>query len=67
MCGSDPCEKPNCTWSESFRAKCEAKHLAGMGEIEREAQYARVLKHRGQVEVNRIKRNIEKLKNGKAH
>ena len=28
MCGANPCDKLNCTWSETFREECWFRHIA---------------------------------------
>ena len=47
MCGRHPCEKPNCTHSESHRAACEARTVIGWPQSQRRSYYALVQKNRG--------------------
>ena len=47
MCGPKPCDKPDCTWSEAHRARCEARTVMRWPEIERKAYYGMVAEKRG--------------------
>lgn len=47
MCGSAPCVKPDCTWGESHRAKCEARTVAAWDKDQRRQYYGYVKSRRG--------------------
>lgn len=47
MCGPAPCSKPNCTWSEAWKAACEARQVATKPAEWRRDFYAEVAKRRG--------------------
>lgn len=47
MCGKAACEKPDCTWSEKFRAETEAREVLGWDKGRRLAYYAQVKAKRG--------------------
>ena len=48
MCGPKPCDKPDCTWSEAHRARCEARTVMRWPEMERKAYYVMVAEKRGE-------------------
>lgn len=48
MCGRAPCEKASCTWSEQYRAQCEAKTVMRWPKEKRQAYYQKVAKTRGE-------------------
>lgn len=51
MCGSSPCGLPSCTWSEEYRAACEAREVMRWPGDERKAYYAMVSRKRGSAAV----------------
>ena len=48
MCGKAPCDKADCTWSELYRAQCEAKTVMRWAKEKRQAYYREVAKTRGE-------------------
>jgi hypothetical protein len=48
MCGKAPCEKAGCTWSEQYRAQCEARVVMRWEKDRRQAYYQKVAKTRGE-------------------
>lgn len=48
MCGKAPCEKTDCTWSEQYRAQCEARVVMRWPKEKRQAYYRQVAKTRGE-------------------
>ena len=48
MCGKAPCEKTDCTWSEQYRAQCEARIVMRWEKDRRQAYYQKVAKTRGE-------------------
>lgn len=48
MCGRAPCDKPDCTWSEQYRAQCEARIVMRWEKDRRQAYYQKVAKTRGE-------------------
>lgn len=48
MCGRQPCERDDCTWSEAFRFQCEAREVMRKPFDVRQAYYKDVLKMRGE-------------------
>lgn len=58
MCGANPCDKPNCTWSEAWKAECEARHVASKPAEWRRNFYAEVLKKRGPKALEELKRKV---------
>lgn len=48
MCGPAPCMKPDCTWSEKFRAETEAREVMGWSRERRTVYYAGVKAKRGE-------------------
>jgi len=61
MCGRAPCKKPDCTWSEAFRAECEAKSVLRKPLEDRRAYLKDVEARRGKPAVERLKADIERL------
>lgn len=49
MCGPSPCDKPNCTWSETHRHECEAREVMRWDKERRTAYFQGVKKQRGKV------------------
>jgi hypothetical protein len=47
MCGPKPCDKPDCTWSEAHRARCEARTVMRWPNSERKRYYGMVAEKRG--------------------
>lgn len=47
MCGRSPCDKTDCTWSESHRARCEAQAVAVWDREKRLKYYEDVRLRRG--------------------
>lgn len=48
MCGMNPCDKPECTWGEAHRKRCEAKTILSWPKSTRLAYVADVKKKRGE-------------------
>lgn len=48
MCGRKPCEREDCSWSETHRAACETQRVMAMHKLDRNAYYKLVAKHRGE-------------------
>jgi hypothetical protein len=48
MCGSNPCTKPDCTWSESHRKACEIRHVMRLSPSQRSEHYSLVAIKRGE-------------------
>lgn len=48
MCGKAPCDKTDCTWSEQYRAQCEARVVMRWPKGKRQAYYQKVAKTRGE-------------------
>jgi len=48
MCGTQPCDKPNCSWGETYRRECEARTVMQWDRESRTAYYADVRKKRGE-------------------
>lgn len=61
MCGIAPCEKQECTWSEPFRAACEARWVLTQQLAARRQYLADVEKRRGKSSADNLKADIEKL------
>lgn len=47
MCGPAPCDKPDCTWGEAFRAKTEIKYVQKLTSDECDDYLKEVSRHRG--------------------
>lgn len=60
MCGPRPCDKPLCTWSEEWRAQCEARSVMRRPKEERAAYYADVKRYRGEKGLQDL---IERVRN----
>jgi hypothetical protein len=54
MCGHQPCEKPDCTWTEKHRAECEARLVMLWDKPTRLAYYADVKKKRGEAAAQQL-------------
>lgn len=48
MCGPAPCDKPDCTWGEAFRAKTEIKYVQSLAPAACDDYLKEVTRHRGQ-------------------
>ena len=48
MCGKAPCEKADCTWSEQYRAQCEARVVMRWEKDRWQSYYQKVAKTRGE-------------------
>lgn len=62
MCGSNQCESPTCTWSESHRAACEARWLLTILKPKRLDYMTLVAKHRGQEAADRLRADAMTLR-----
>ena len=58
MCGRAPCDKPNCTWSEAWRAECEAREVMRWSREKRAEYYADVKKLRGEAAAQELIKNV---------
>lgn len=58
MCGPRPCDKPNCSWSEHFKAECEARQVAKMPAEWRKSFYLEVEKQRGKAALEDLKTRV---------
>lgn len=54
MCGRASCDKPNCTWSEAWRAECEARWAMRLPREKRAAYYEDVKKKRGEESLSKL-------------
>lgn len=60
MCGTNPCDKPSCTWGEKHRKECEARQVMRWDKPTRLAYYADVKKKRGDAAVKQLIEETEK-------
>jgi|JI10StandDraft_1071094.scaffolds.fasta_scaffold2818457_2 hypothetical protein len=58
MCGANPCDKPNCTWSREHLQACEARMVAKMPAEWRRDFYAEVLQKRGPAALAELKKRV---------
>lgn len=58
MCGANPCNKPNCTWSRDHLQACEARMVAKMPAEWRRDFYAEVLQKRGPAALAELKKRV---------
>ena len=58
MCGPAPCDKPNCTWSESYREACWLRHIAKQPAEWRAKHYAEFEKKHGKPATAELKRKV---------
>lgn len=58
MCGANPCSKPNCSWSEAWKAECEARMLASKPADWRREFYVEVEKKRGPAALADLKKRV---------
>jgi len=61
MCGSRPCNKALCTWSEAWRAQCEARRVARLPPAQRQHYYAAVRRARGEAAVHTLMADMESI------
>lgn len=61
MCGSAPCEKPDCTWSEFYRFECEAKWVAKQDKAARQRHYRKVASRRGREATYQLVERVREL------
>ena len=60
MCGRQPCDKEDCTWSETFRFECEARDMMQKPFDVRQAYYKDVLKRRGEAAQQRLIKEVNR-------
>lgn len=58
MCGRQPCDKVDCTWSEKFRFECEARDLMEKPFDVRQAYYKDVIKRRGEAAQQKLIKEV---------
>lgn len=58
MCGQSPCDKPDCTWSEAHRARCEARTVMRWPKQERSKYYGMVAEKRGRSAAQRLMADV---------
>lgn len=62
MCGSAPCVKPDCTWSEAHRARCEARTVAAWEKGKRMKYYGDVRVRRGDDAARRLAAAVNEVR-----
>ena len=60
MCGPSPCGLEHCTWSERYRAICEARTVMRWKKADREDFYGAVRKNRGAVAMQALVDEVKK-------
>lgn len=58
MCGANPCDKPNCTWSEAWKKECWLRHIAKQPADWRANHYADFEKKHGKPATAELKRKV---------
>jgi len=58
MCGSRPCARPDCTWSQHHLQACEARHVASQPYAWRNDYYEIVGKKRGAQALAELKQRV---------
>lgn len=58
MCGREPCDRPNCTWTEAHRRECEARTVARLQTETRIAYHADVKKKRGEAAAQQLIKDV---------
>lgn len=59
MCGANPCNRPNCSWSSSFLKACEARWVMQMPREKRGEFYELVRKMRGEQALSDLKERVK--------
>lgn len=59
MCGANPCDKPNCTWSIAYLQACEARWVMRQPAEWRANYYQLVEKHRGKKALDELKGRVK--------
>lgn len=59
MCGSNPCDQPNCTWKPKYLRECEARFVAKMPAEWRHDFYIDVEKKRGKQALADLKEMVK--------
>lgn len=61
MCGRKPCDSPSCTWSEAWRAECEARYVMRLPKQQRQEYYRAVAEKRGEKAAHRLVADVNRL------
>jgi hypothetical protein len=60
VCGKNPCDKPDCTWSEKHRRECEARMVMRWSKQRRIEYYALVRRHRGDLAATQLLEEVRR-------
>ena len=60
MCGTNPCDKPSCTWSQAHMLACEIRTVMRWPKEARNAFYADVLKKRGPAALAELREGVNR-------
>lgn len=60
MCGSKPCENPNCTWSEAHKLACLARAVVKLPGLEVRREWLKKFRARhGDAATDKLEREIK--------